>query len=476
MAYTKILVIHNRLDKCVDYALNEEKTSLSSAIDYALNRDKTEQTCFETAINCDLTAAYADMLNTKRRWGRDGGNYVWGYHIIQSFVPGEVTPEEAHAVGVTFAERLLGDRYEVIVATHLNKAHLHNHVVLNSVSFMDGKMYRNNFRDYFGGDGVGIRGTSDAICQEHSLSVIDPGETVKDGFENRAVWNARQTGKPTIRDTVRRDIDAAIAGAFTMQTFWEELRRRGYTVKRGPNVMHTTVCPPGGKRNIRLDGLGQGYTEEAIKDRIAAVRNGEAPPEAPSSTAPPQTAPSPFLTPGRHYRPRGRLHAPRKLHGFRALYFKYLYLLGKIRRGTPPPRVAFSLRKELIQFERYQQQFRYLTANRIETAAQLTMQQDALQAAIDALTDHRRDLYRARRADPDDETIRAEIEGVTAALRPLRRELNLCARIEGDIPKIQEGVRRFPTPKDRSKTHEKANQGRPCRHSPAGADLPPNAR
>ena len=151
MAYTKILVIHNRLDKCLDYAQDKEKTSLSlaEAIDYALNRDKTEQACFETGINCDVEAAWRDMLSTKRRWGK-AQRKRQGYHIIQSFAPGEVTPEEAHAAGVEFARRLFGERYEAIVTTHLNKAHLHNHVVVNSVSMLDGTMYRDTFQEYYG--------------------------------------------------------------------------------------------------------------------------------------------------------------------------------------------------------------------------------------------------------------------------------------------------------------------------------------
>lgn len=102
MAYTKILVVHNRLDKSVAYVQNEEKTSLEAAIDYALNRDKTEQVCFETAINCDRETVYTDMLSTKRRWGKEERKRK-GYHIIQSFAPGEVTPEEAHAIGVELA-------------------------------------------------------------------------------------------------------------------------------------------------------------------------------------------------------------------------------------------------------------------------------------------------------------------------------------------------------------------------------------
>ena len=208
MAYTKILVIHNRLDKCLDYARDKEKTALSlaEAIDYALNRDKTERACFETGLNCDVEAAWQDMLSTKRRWGKVQRKRQ-GYHIIQSFAPGEVTPEEAHAVGVEFAQRLFGERYEAIVTTHLNKAHLHNHVVVNSVSMLDGTMYRDTFQEYYGGDGVGIRGTSDAICREHGLSVIEPDPDNPDRCRSRPEW----AGKTTIRDTVRRDIDAALS-------------------------------------------------------------------------------------------------------------------------------------------------------------------------------------------------------------------------------------------------------------------------
>lgn len=466
MAYTKILVIHNRLDKCVDYALNEEKTSLSAAIDYALNRDKTEQTCFETAINCNLETAYRDMMDTKSRWGKEGRPRK-GYHIIQSFAPGEVTPEEAHAVGVALAERLLGGRYEVVVATHLNKAHYHSHLVFNSVSFVDGKMYRDTFRDYFGGDGEGIRGTSDAICQARGLSVIEPCETWQDGYASRAEWDAKQAGKPTVRELVRRDLDTAIAESYTMKSFWQRLAQMGYAVKRGPTIQHTTVRPPWGKKNIRLDGLGEDYTEAGIQRRLASTRTGET--EQSPPTAPPPT-PSWYL-PGKRYHVRGGVRSkPRKLHGFRALYFKYLYLLGAFPKCRPRNRAAFSLREEVLRLERYQAQFSYLMKNRIETPAQLAMQYDAVQAEMDALTDYRRDLYRQRRREGDNEPLAGEITAITTKLRALRRELKLCARIEGDVPRVQSSVR------ERSKPLEKTDQGRPQHRAAPDPDLPAGER
>ncbi|MGI5933920.1 MAG: relaxase/mobilization nuclease domain-containing protein [Lawsonibacter sp.] len=460
MAYTKILVIHNRLDKCLDYAQDKEKTALSlaEAIDYALNRDKTEQACFETGLNCDVEAAWRDMLATKRRWGKVRRKRQ-GYHIIQSFAPDEVTPEEAHAVGVEFAQRLFGERYEAIVTTHLNKAHLHNHVVVNSVSMLDGAMYRDTFQDYYGGDGVGIRGTSDATCQAHGLSVIEPDPENPDRRRSRPEWE----GKTTIRDTVRRDIDAALGRAYTLQSLLQELRRMGYQVQAG-NRKHISIRPPGGAGNIRLDSLGDGYTEADLKARLEAIRTGQ-----PAPPGPPPPA-SPWRSPGRKYRVRGGFprRTPRKLHGFQALCFKYLYLLRSFQKGRPQTRAAFSTRQELIKLDRYQRQFRYLHQNHIETAEQLSMQYDALQAEIDALTDRRGDLYRLRRSGHEE--VSEEIGHITAQLRALRRDLKLCARIEGDIPRIREAVEASET--QRSIDHEKTDKSRPGRHPAPGRGVP----
>ena len=138
MAYTSIIPVH-RLDRSIEYVKDREKTSksgisaksLEEAIAYALNRDKTEQMVFEDALGCTCENAYTDMLGTKRRFHKTGG--VQGYHLIQSFSEGEVTPELAHLLGIELAERLLKGRYEVVITTHLNTSHYHNHLVWNSV-------------------------------------------------------------------------------------------------------------------------------------------------------------------------------------------------------------------------------------------------------------------------------------------------------------------------------------------------------
>ena len=424
MAITKIIAIRDRLDKRVNYAVNGEKTTLDTGITYAANPEKTEQLFFTSAINCDsCETAFAEMQATKRRFGKLGG--VVGYHFIQSFTPGEVTPEQAHAIGVAFAQRLFGERYEVVIGTHLDRAHLHNHVVVNSVSFVDGKKYHSSPGSYY----FEVRSTSDTLCRENDLSVIAPQGKGK----HYAEWKAENTGKPTIRGIIRGDIDSIIGEAYTYETFLMLLRRRGYVVQNRPDRKYVTVLPPGGKRTIRLDSLGEGYTEQDIRRRLAAQREGGV-----------QTAPAMTRT-GKRYRVRGkRLTGPKKkITGFQALYLRYLYLLRGTHRKKNFRRVPFSMRHEVIRLQRYDRQFRYLWANGLTTAGDLEQRIAALEREIYNGEQQRKPLYRERR-NAEDEAYKtqcsAEIDRQTAALREKRRELALCRRILEDVPVVSQQV------------------------------------
>ena len=424
MAITKIIAIRDRLDKRVNYAVNGEKTTLDTGITYAANPEKTEQLFFTSAINCDsCETAFAEMQTTKRRFGKLGG--VVGYHFIQSFAPGEVTPEQAHVIGVAFAQRLFGERYEVVVGTHLDRAHLHNHVVVNSVSFVDGKKYHSSPGSYY----FEVRSTSDTLCWENDLSTITPQGKGK----HYAEWKAENTGKPTIRGIIRGDIDSIIGEAYTYETFLMLLRRRGYVVQNRPDRKYVTVLPPGGKRAIRLDSLGEGYTEQDIRRRLAAQREGGV-----------QTAPAMTRT-GKRYRVRGkRLTGPKKkITGFQALYLRYLYLLRGTHRKKNFRRVPFSMRHEVIRLQRYDRQFRYLWANGLTTAGDLEQRIAALEREIYNGEQQRKPLYRERR-NAEDEAYKtqcsAEIDRQTAALREKRRELALCRRILEDVPVVSQQV------------------------------------
>lgn len=424
MAVTKVFAIKRRMDDRVKYAVNCEKTALDSRIIYATNPEKTEQVFFTDVLNCDsVDTAFQEMQSTKRRFGKTDD--VLGYHFIQSFAPGEVTPEQAHEIGMEFARRMFGDRYEVVIGTHLDKSHLHNHIVINSVSFVDGQKYHSSPESYYNG----VRGTSDELCRENDLSVITPQGKGKHYGE----WKAEQDGRPTVRSIIREDIDRIIGEAYTYQTFLLLLQRNGYAIKSGPNRKYTAVRPPGAKRFIRLDSLGDGYTEEAIKQRLMGQRSGVT-----------QKLKQPVYHTKR-YRVKGKLsrYPKRKITGFLALYFRYVYLLRGARRAKPSYRAAFPIRKEVIRLERYQKQFQYLMAQNITTPAQLAERISNLEAEIAKLTEERKPLYGERRNAPDEEAkaqCTAEIDRHTASLREKRRELALCRRIQADIPLVREQV------------------------------------
>ena len=425
MAITKVFAIRVRLDDRVKYAVNGEKTELDSGIAYAVNPEKTEQNFFVSALNCSSSeTAFSQMMDTKRTFGKTGG--VLGYHFIQSFAPGEVTPEQAHAIGMEFSRQLFGTDFEVVIGTHLDKHHLHNHIVINSVSCADGRKYHSDPAGYYNK----VRAISDAICRENELSVIAP----KGRGKHYAEWSAEQQGKPTIRSMIREDIEGIITEAYTFQSFLMLLQKKGYVVKNGPNRKYTTVQPPGAKRAIRLDSLGENYTEEAIRQRLVKQRSSG-------------TSGMALRTPitAKWYRLRGQLHTvpKKKITGFKALYLRYLYLLRGSRRIKRRHRADFSLRQDLIRLEQYQKQFRYLMEQDITTTSELEQRMNTLEWEISLLTEERKPLYEKRRNAIDEqekEQISLEIDRHTASLREKRRELALCRRIQADIPQVSEQV------------------------------------
>ena len=428
VAYTKVFAIRARLDKRVRYITDGEKTSLASSITYISNPEKTEQFFFTSVLNCSsVDTALSEMMETKQQFGKMGG--VLGYHFIQSFQPREVTPEQAHAIGLEFAKRLFGKRYEVVISTHLNKHHLHNHLVVNSVSCVDGQKYHSSPESYYND----VRGTSDALCRENDLSVIAPQGKGK----HYAEWKAEQGGKPTVRGVIRADIDAIIHQAYTYDSFLMLLRKNGYEVRRGPNRKYTTVKPPGAKRAIRLDSLGEGYTEADILLRLSRQRHG--------GMAPPIIA-----HPVKCYRVKGKLSTVRKkkITGFYALYLRYLYLLRGNRRKKLPPKLPFSVKREVIHLERYEQQFKYLLSSGITTETELEQRIRVLEWDIRLLEEQRKPLYQERRNAKDEETqarYSVEIEQQTAALREKRRELRLCRRIQSDVPRVSQQCQQVQT-------------------------------
>ena len=433
MAYDKIIVIHSRLDRCLDYVQNDGKTDLGNAVDYICNPVKAG---FQTAINCALDNAFLQMQATKQRWDKYGG--ILGYHIVHSYAPGEVTPEQAHEAGVEFAQRLLGDKYEAVVCTHTDREHLHCHIVFNSVSFQDGRKYRSDFKSYF----HDLRDTSNAVSREYGFSVIDSDGKGKHYSE----WNAERSGKTTIRDLIRRDIDAALAGSLSYDMLLETLRRQGYTIKRSPKVKHTAIRPPGGQRFVRVESLGLGYTEAELMQRLNEQRH------EPEPTAPVFSAQKRYTI-----RRRPRRYPPVKRGSFRALYLYYLYLLSP--RKKRPQKVPFETRAEIRRAKQYRHQFFLLQKYHIDTKPELEMLSDALSNEMQILVDRRKELYALRREQPS-EPLNADIDALTAQLRPLRRELRLCGKIVEYAPRMLRQVQESTLPSTENHLPNKAKERR----------------
>ena len=437
MATTSIWRVKGWLGKVVIYVENPEKTDnpayverdgiseeethgLADVIQYAIDSDKTHQTDdehaeimqnFVSGVNCYPTTAREEMMAVKKRFGKEGGTVA--YHGYQSFAPGEVTPEMAHEIGVKLAQQLWGEKYQVIVATHLDKdSHLHNHFVVNTVSFVDGIKYHRTKKDYHD-----MRTLSDQLCREYRLSVIENPQYGRS--KHYGEWRAEQEQRPTWRGMVRADVDEAIRQSMTERQFYDALRKKGYEIKIGKDI---SVRPQGKERFVRLvRNFGEDYSCENIRRRIL----GQYRPERP------QPVPNPTYRRGRL---KGSLKSTKKITGFRALYFHYCYLLGVFPKDKPKnqKRLHFLLREDLIKLDAITQEARLLAVHHIDTAEQLSSYKGELETRIDALTKDRKQLYKKQRtvAVQSDAAklaeVKSQISSLSGKLTKLRREVKLC--------------------------------------------------
>lgn len=429
------------LDEVISYAVSSHKTQ-------QVNEELDNLERFVSGINCNPSTAREEMMAVKKRFGKEDGTIA--YHGYQSFAPGEATPEIAHQIGVELARRLWGERYQVVVATHLDKAnHLHNHFVLNTVSFVDGKKYFRSAKDYHD-----LQATSDALCREYGLSVIEHPQPGKG--KHYGEWRAEQEQRPTWRGIVRSDVDEVIRQSMTEQQFFENLHRKGYEVKVGKDI---SVRPPGKERFVRLArNFGEDYTMESIRRRILEQSRAVRPL--------PEPAPK-----NKHYRVSGNWQSRKRVTGFRALYFHYCYLLGVFPRQKPQnhKRLHFLLREDLIKLDAITQEARLLAEHRIDTAEQLSSYQSELESRIADVTSQRKQLYRKQRtvAVQPDEAASAEVSTAIATLSKelshLRREVKLCSDIavrSGILPERIQKVREDENHQRKEKTEH--DQFRRC--------------
>ena len=231
------------------------KSTLKAAIDYICDPEKTDGKLLVSAYGCAAETADIEFGWT-RRHAIDKGTHL-GRHLIQSFAPGEVTPEQAHEIGMELAREILGGKYEFVLTTHTDRDHVHNHLIFNAVSFADHRHYHSNKRSYHF-----IRRTSDRICREHGLSVIIPGQ---DRGKSYIEHQAERTGA-SYKAKLRAAIDRLLPGCRDLEELLERLRREGYELKRGKYI---SARAPGQERFTRLKTLGADYAEDALTARMA---------------------------------------------------------------------------------------------------------------------------------------------------------------------------------------------------------------
>lgn len=409
MATTSIWKVKGRVDKVIRYAENPEKTSFESpdrdfpggledAIGYAAQPSKTDGRRLVSGLGCLPETAAEEMRATKRQYGKTGG--IVAFHGYQSFAPGETDPQTAHEMGVALAAELWADRFEVVVATHVDREHLHNHFVINSVSYADGRRFHRDASCY-----RRMREASDRLCAERGLSVIEGG--APGAARHYSEWADERAGKPTWRSLVKADVDDAVAHAATERQFWANLAALGYEVKRGKDI---SVRPPGKERFVRLArNFGADYTAEGISRRILENRRPQLP----------------------HRRGRGggatRKRAPAPRGSLMAAYRRWLYLLGAYRASGE--RVHFLVREDVRHMERIGQELALLSREGIETEAQLEDYAAEAGNAIRKLAGERGALRKAalREGVPADE---ARLEAIARELKRLKKEVRMCASIE----------------------------------------------
>lgn len=441
MATTKIWDIRGRVDKLIRYVVNLEKTAdleyaaamhtIENVIEYDADSMKTEQHLFVTGVNCDENNAVNEFMDAKRLWKKTGG--IVAYHGYQSFAAGEVDAKTAHEIGVKLAKALCGDRFQVVVSTHCNTGHYHNHFALNSVSYTDGKRYYDNKETY-----NRMREESDRLCKEYGLNVI---EKPKNRGKSYAEWKAEFEGRPTVRGTIREAIDIAVSGSGSRLEFLDAMDQMGFIIDQSgkyPKIKHI-----GGERFVRFNSLGPGYSPEEIFERIRYNEYPEFP------EVPPQESPQQIFD--------GQTERVAAMN-YTAVYHCFVTAL-KITTERPNTnkKMCFLVRADQGKMRNYSDQLLMLTEHKIETKEQLLAFREKATTQIPEVIKLRQDMRNAlkRAIRAGDETMisktKYNIDIYSRQLKKLRREINACDGVLERMDSVREKLTRIEDEKFRGK-------------------------
>ena len=390
------------------------KSRLDSLIEYAINGEKTEHKLYVSGINCMPDTAFYEMKNVKRQFFKTGG--IECYHAIQSFAEKEVTPEQAHEIGLKLAEELWGDKFQVVVLTHLNTDNIHNHFVLNSVSFLNGKRFCNTKKDY-----ATMRKTSDRLCEDYGLSVLKQEEK----YNKYATSNS-------YKELMKDFIDYAIENAKDYNEFIRILQDLDYIVTDKDNTLSLRRDPY--KRNTRIERqFGVKYSKENIYKRILETQ-----PLFPYSYNPKMILDRTY----RKYNTLKEQHYQNK-SSIIGLIFHYEKLFGINAEIVSKPnitRMTPELLREIKQMDEYSNQAKFLVKYKINTEQELADFQKSAYNKITPLKSERENLWKKyKRANTEDEKkiIENQIAEISKKITPLAEEIKHYNNIQKRMDKIK---------------------------------------
>lgn len=452
MAVSKLWPVTNNLNKVINYATNPEKTSkdvyseeqyqaLKDVLSYAKDEEKTEQEFYVEGINCNPSTARDQFISVKQAYGKEDG--IQAYHGYLSFKEQNISPSLAQKIGMEFAKEVWGDRFQVVVTTHLNTKHLHCHYVINSISFKDGKRLWGNEKAWFK-----FRLIADKICEKYGLYYNpNPNRSKQSSY----YYNLEKAGMPTRYDLVRKAIDEAILHSTNLKAFDYALTQMGYVHSLSESRKYWTIIPKGYSKPIRLKNLGEDYTEEAIRKRLIENQRIDI---------------SPFEN--RYYKPRQytlptRQDKIQKKSGIYRLYLYYCYKLGYLPKYKKQnvSRLHYYLKEDLMKIDKISMEIKLLARENISTIEQLFSYKNSIKKEIDSLIDIRGSLRKNVRKNADEteiSKIKDKISDLTRKIRKLRKEITLCDGIAERSKVIEDRLKQIQ--KDEEKERMKGGKVR----------------
>ncbi len=438
MAVTKIWAVTDSVSRVLSYAANPDKTIYSDickALHYASDERKTvageEKAMYVTGVNCSAETVFSEMISVQERFDKTTGNVA--YHAYQSFKTGEVTPQLAHKLGVELAKRMWGDEYQVLVATHFNTGTYHNHLVINSVNMWNGKKFNCNEGAYWK-----LRSISDELCKENGLTVIKNPK----GKTPRKLYFAEKNGEATQYNLMREAIDKALEMSTNPKDFAYVMKRLGYVIDLNPYHKYATIRSQNSKKATRLYRLGEAYDRDSIYNRMKDnLRNN---PQKAYRLYREFTAKKSFgVTIQKAYFVKGNLKNANKITGLKALYFKYLYMLGVLPKNKKHKPLSPEMREACRCIDRYSEQVRLICDNRLTDISSVEVFIKNTDSQMELISDYRKMLYRKIKSchEPTEKTkLVAKRDDCTKVLAKLRKEKKTATRIIDDNPKIKENI------------------------------------